>query len=321
MTHTTRILFGGILAGLVIATLVVNLIKRSASTPKYRELLKILTSRIGIWWAMCGVFTVAALTGGIGSIIMFAATSFLLLREFITITPTRKADHHTCFWVFFVILPLQYYFLWINWYGFFIILIPVYAFLFVPLRTAMTGDSHRFLERTARIQWAMMICIYCISHAPGLLKINFEGGAQTGLRLLLYLCLIVQVNDVTVIVLHHLKKCKAVDNPADEDVKIRCFSAEVLSGMVVSAVLGGVLAWAMPFTVVQSLCMAVLIALMGTAGNLCYTAIVADRGKPGVVVVQTRPSATSRLISLCFAAPVFFHITRFYFTAAPSAIF
>jgi phosphatidate cytidylyltransferase len=154
-----------------------------------------------------------------------------------------------------------------------------------------------------------------------LLKINFDGDSQTGLRLLLYLCLIVQVNDVTVIIFQYLKKFRVADNGTKKDMETNYFSAEVLSGMLISAILGASLAWATPFTVLQSLGMAVLIAVMGTAGNLCYAAIVADRGKPGVVVVHTRPSATSRLISPCFAAPVFFHITRFYFTAAPPAVF
>ena len=314
--ETTQLLFGGILGALILATIIVNIIKRSATDPKHHQILKTINSRIGIWWAMCGVFAIAALTHGIGSIIMFAITSFLLLREFITITPTRKADHHTCFWAFFIILPLQYYFLWINWYGFFIILIPVYAFLFVPLRTVLTGDTHHFMERTARIQWALMICVYCVSHAPGLLKINFSGSQGTGLRLLLYLCLIVQMNDLTQIIYSQMQ-----GNDPDKNSENNNIRPQVLTGILVSALLGLALAWATPFSLLQSAAMAILIAVMGTTGNLCYTAIVADRGKPGVVVVHTRPSAISRLISLCFAAPMFFHIVRFYFTSPPPAVF
>jgi phosphatidate cytidylyltransferase len=314
---TTQLLFGGILGALILATIILNITKKTASDPKYRQILKTVNSRISIWWAMCGVFAIAALTHGIGSIIMFAITSFLLLREFITITPTRKADHHTCFWAFFIILPLQYYFLWINWYGFFIILIPVYAFLFVPLRTVLTGDTNHFMERTARIQWALMICVYCISHAPGLLKINFSDSQGTGLRLLLYLCLIVQMNDLTQIIYSQMQKYKP-DNNSETPNNI---TLQVITGILVSALLGLALAWATPFSLLQSAAMAILISIMGTTGNLCYAAIAADRGKPGVVVVHTRPSAISRLISLCFAAPMFFHIVRFYFTSAPAALF
>jgi phosphatidate cytidylyltransferase len=318
ITHTTQLMFGGILAGLVLATMLVSLLKRTIATPAGQKLLKILSGRIGMWWAMCGVFTIAAMTRGIGSILMFALTSFLLLREFITITPTRKADHHTCFWAFFVFLPLQYYLLWTGWYGLFIILIPVYAFLFVPLRTALSGDSQQFMERTAKIQWALMICVYCISHAPGLLKINFEDGPQTGLRLLLYLCLIVQINDIIVIMLQSLKNS---DQTASAAEKIKGAYPAILAGILISGILAGLLGPATPFNLWQSVVIGMLTAAMGSAGNICYVAMVADRGKPGVVVVQTRPSATSRLISLCFAAPVFFHITRYYFTTMPSTGF
>src|SRR5690606_37605288 len=104
------------------------------------------------WWFMVAVFALAMVAGRGGTVILFGLISFLALREFITLTPTRLGDHRTLFWVFFVITPLQYVLLWYDWYELFIILIPVYAFLFVPLRSAVAGDCEKFLERTAKIQ-------------------------------------------------------------------------------------------------------------------------------------------------------------------------
>lgn len=309
----TWLLFAGILASLVVASVVGRVLKRLVSGQKQIAMVRTLNSRVRIWWAMCGVFTVAAFTGGAGSILVFGLTSFFLLREFVTITPTRKGDHHTLFWVFFIILPLHYYLLWIGWYGMFIILIPVYAFLFIPLRMAMSGDTHGFLERAAKIQWALMICVYCVSHAPALLKVDFPEGSRVGLRLLLYLCLIVQVNDVTQVI------CGRALGDGSRSRKIG--GATLAAGLLVSTALGTGLWWATPFSIPQSAVMSVVIVLMGTAGTLCYAAIVQDRGKPGVVVVQTRPSVTERVISLCFAAPVFLHLARYYFTNRPPITF
>jgi len=316
-TDPTKLLFGGILLLLSLTSVVGWALQRMLRHERAAEMLKTLNARVRLWWAMCGVFAVAALTGGLGSVLVFGFTSFLLLREFVTITPTRKGDHRTLFWVFFIILPLQYYLLWTGWYGLFIIMIPVYAFLFIPLRMALAGDAHGFLERAAKIQWALMICVYCISHAPALMKIDFEGGPRVGLRLLLYLCLLVQVNDVV-----QLMTARALDGVPSRNNESERFRAVGLgAGLVVSTGLGMALSWATPFSVLQSAAMSVLIVLMGTAGTLCYAAIVQDRGRPGVVVVATRPSMTQRVISLCFAAPVFFHIARYYFTAGPGAPF
>jgi len=61
-------------------------------------------------------------------------------------------DHETLFWGFFVFLPLQYWLVGIQWYGLFAILIPVYGFLFLPVRSALAGDTQCFLERSAKIR-------------------------------------------------------------------------------------------------------------------------------------------------------------------------
>src|ERR1700744_4640802 len=166
---------GGVLAILAISSIVGWLLGRRALDEKSRVTVQNLNARIRAWWAMVVIFGLALATGKIGSVILFALTSFLALREFITLTPTRPGDHRTLFWVFFVILPLQYYLVGIEWYGLFSILIPVYAFLFIPIRSAMAGDCENFLERTAKIQWGLMVCVYCVSHIPALLILKIPG--------------------------------------------------------------------------------------------------------------------------------------------------
>jgi hypothetical protein len=136
------------------------------------------------------------ISGRIGSVILFGLTSFLALREFVTMTPTKRGDHGTLLWVFFIITPIQYVLVAIGWYGLFSIFIPVYAFLFVPLRSALAGDCERFLERTATIQWALMVCVYCVSHAPALMTLQIPGFAGQNGKLLFYFVLVVQASDV-----------------------------------------------------------------------------------------------------------------------------
>ena len=165
LDRQTLWLVGGVLAFLLVATIIGQFLAVRVRSEEGKKTIQNLNARIKAWWMMVLVFGVAMASGGIGSVILFGVTSFLALREFITLTPTKLGDHRTLFWVFFVITPLQYVLVATRWYGLFIILIPVYAFLFVPLRTAIAGDCERFLERTAKIQWGLMVCVYCLSHA------------------------------------------------------------------------------------------------------------------------------------------------------------
>jgi len=170
-------LVGGVLALLVVASLIGWVLSLRVKDEKGRATVQNLNARTRAWWMMVAVFGLAMATGGIGSVILFALTSFLALREFITLTPTRPGDHRTLFWVFFFILPLQYYLIAIKWYGLFSVMIPVYAFLFIPIRSATAGDCDNFLERTAKIQWGLMVCVYCVSHVPALLALDIPGYA------------------------------------------------------------------------------------------------------------------------------------------------
>jgi hypothetical protein len=138
-------LLGGTLGLLIFASVMGWVLAKRATSDSARLTVANLNARTKAWWGMVAVFAGALAVGPMGATIMFGLTSFMALREFITLTPTKPGDHRTLFWVFFIITPLHYYFLATRWYGMFVIVIPVYAFLLVPLRTAMAGDCERFL--------------------------------------------------------------------------------------------------------------------------------------------------------------------------------
>ena len=131
--------------------------------------LETFNNRVRAWWLMCTVLAAAFLlpgSSGPTTVVLFGLISFWALREYITLTPTRLGDHRTLFWAFFVFTPLQYVLVGMNLYELYSIVIPVYGFLFIPARVALSDDSKRFLERTAKIQAGLMISVYCLSHAP-----------------------------------------------------------------------------------------------------------------------------------------------------------
>ena len=300
-------LFGGILGVLLVATVVGQLLKLRSSN----AVIDNLNARIRVWWVMSAVFALSLLTGGIGSVILFALLSFFALREFITLTPTRPADHGALFWVFFVIAPLQYWLVAIQWYGLFAVLIPVYAFLFIPSRIAVSGDPERFLERSAKIQWGLMVCVYCVSYAPALLMLRIPRFEGKNARLLLFLVVVVQMSDVLQYVWGKLlgrHKIAPVISPSKT-------WEGFLGGVATATLLGAALWWATPFSRAQAAAMAFIITIMGFLGGLTMSAIKRDSGvKDYGSMIEGHGGVLDRIDSLCFAGPIFFHLTRYFFT-------
>ena len=304
-------LSGGVIIILVVSSIIGYILSKKVKTEHQIKVIVNLNARIKAWWAMCAVFALALLTGGIGSVILFALTSFLALREFITLTPTRKSDHRTLFWIFFIILPFHYILIGIKWYGLFSILIPVYAFLFVPTRSVLRGEFTNFLERTAKIQWGLMICVYCISHAPALLMLDIPDYEGQNAKLLFFLVLVVQLSDVFQYVFGKIFGKHKIAPTVSPNKTWEGF----VGGILLSSAVGTALWWATPFTLLQAAGMSLTINLMGFAGGLCMSAIKRDIGiKDFGTIIQGHGGILDRIDSMCFAAPIFFHLCRYYFT-------
>lgn len=303
-------LSGGVLVILAVSSVIGYILAKRVTTEESSKVVDNLNARIKAWWAMCGIFAIALLTGGIGSVVLFGFTSFLALREFITLTPTRRGDHRTLFWVFFILVPLQYALIGIKWYGLFSILIPVYAFLFIPFRSALKGDTQNFLERTAKIQWGLMICVYCLSHAPAILMLEIPGYEGQNAKLLFFLVLIVQLSDVFQYVCGKTFGRHKIAPAVSPGKTWEGF----IGGVFLSSVVGTSLWWVTPFSPLQAAGMSLVVNLLGFAGGLCMSAIKRDRGmKDFGNMIQGHGGIMDRIDSICFAAPVFFHLCRYYF--------
>jgi phosphatidate cytidylyltransferase len=303
-------LFGGVLFLLVIATLIGRWLKRRRKSEASRATIENVNTRIRAWWKMCAIFAAAILLGRVGSLILFGLISFLALREYMTLVPTRRADHRTLFWSFFVIMPLQYFLIGIQWYGFFAIMIPVLAFVYVPTRIAIAGDTAHFLERAAKIQFGIMVCAYCLSHAPALLLLKIPGYEGQDARLLLYLVIVDQMSDVLQFVWGKLIGRNKIAWRVSPNKTWEGFFGGILS----ATALGAALWWATPFTPLQSAGMSFTICVLGFCGGLVMSAIKRDIGiKDFGRVIEGHGGILDRIDSLCFAAPIFFHLVRYYF--------
>jgi len=303
-------LFGGVVAVLLLASLIGALLAwRAGNSPD--PAIQNLNARIKAWWVMVFLIALAFLFGKGGVVLLFAFASFAALREFMTLADTRRGDHWALATVFFVSLPLQYYLVWIEWYGLYTVFIPVYCFLLLPIIAALRGDTTRFLERIAFVQWGLMICVFCVSHVPALLSLSIPGFEGHNLLLIAFLVLVVQGSDVLQYVFGKLFGRRKVA-PSLSPSK----TWEGLVGGVASATaLGAALWWITPFNPLQAAAMAFVICLLGFFGGLVMSGIKRDRGvKDWGRMIEGHGGMLDRLDSVIFAAPIFFHMTRYWFT-------
>lgn len=269
-----------------------------------------LNARIRAWWVMIAI-SGGVLVAGNGAIVaLFGLLSFLALREFVTQTPVRRADHTALFVSFFLALPAQYVLVELQWYGMFAIFIPVYAFLTIPILSAVFADAQKFLQRTAETQWGLMICVYCLSHVPALLTLQIPGYQGRGALLVVFLMLIVQASDVLQYIWGKLLGRHKIAPRVSPSKTVEGFV-----GGVVSATLLGAALWQItPFSPLAAGAMALLITLVGFFGGLVMSAIKRDRGiKDWGQMLEGHGGMLDRLDSVCFSAPIFFHVTRYFF--------
>lgn len=348
----TNILLFSVLLALLIAYIVGRTLRRQPESTASPAVVQTFNQRIAAWWMMFAILIVGLIPQGrvgyIFTVMLFGLVSFWALREFITMTPTRRGDHRTLFLTFFVFTPAQYIVVGMGreFYGLYTVMIPVYASLLIPAMIAISGDPKRFLERAAKIQAGLMICVYCLSHAPAILDLDLKtsrdgqpwiigGAAQapaqppvatpqqptpkppaappirgSNASVLFFFILIVQLNDVFQYMWSQLRGKHVI---APQINASRTWEG-LIGGVLSTTAVGMLLLWATPFSYWAGP-IAGVVSLAGFAGSMTMSGIKRDRNvKDYGTLVSGHAGVLDRIDSLCFAAPVFFHITRYFFT-------
>ena len=264
-------------------------------------------------WGMATVFWVGWALGDAVATVLFGLVGFFALREFITLSPTRRGDHRSLVLAFFVVLPLQFTIVGSRMFDLFTVFIPVYVFLALPVVSALANDPERFLERNAKLQWGIMVCVYGMSHVPALLLLDFPGYRDKGAFLVFFLVFVVQ----TCMVVQHLLGRRFPHKPVAPNVSQSFQWVSWLAGVAAGGLAGALLTFITPFKPGQALGMALLACLAGSLGHLVMKALKRDRGitswgMQGMSVTGAG-GLLDRVDALCFAAPVFFHSVRWYF--------
>lgn len=305
-------LISGIVTLLIVASAIGGFLSFRVKNDTNQAVIENLNIRVKAWWIMVAIFAISFLLGKVATIALFALVSFFALREFITLTPTKAGDHRALSLAFFVLIPVQYYLINIEWYSLFAIFIPVYGFLILPSLSVITQDTENFLERSAKIQWGIMVTIYCISHVPALLLLNIPSYSGQNALLLFYMLLVVQISDVLQYVFGKLFGKTKIAPVVSPSKTVEGF----IGGIIGATVIGTAMWWITPFSPLQAAGMAFVTALMGFLGGLVLSAVKRSLGaKDWGTMIKGHGGMMDRMDSVSFAAPIFFHLTRYFFTA------
>jgi len=298
---------GAIVALLVVASLVVAFLRRGDDTNRHAE----LAARVQSWWVLVGVFAVAIAFRRSVAIGFFAILSFLALKEYLSLIPTRRADRRVLFWVYLCV-PIQYWWVWQQWYHMFLIFIPVWAFLFVAMRMVLRGDTKDFLRAAGTLHWGLMTMVFGLSHLAYLLVLpDGKPVAAHGAALLLFVVLLTELNDVLQYVWGRtLGRHKVIESVSPKKT-VEGLLGGALTTTLVSFLLAPVLT---PLKPMDSIAVGLMIGFGGFLGDVTISAVKRDIGvKDSGALIPGHGGILDRIDSLLFTAPLFFHFMAYFY--------
>lgn len=297
----------GLYGILVAATAIHFFLKKTRPDSNFRE----IGLRIRSWWVMVSIFTLAMLLSRNVSLFFFAFISFLALKEYLSIIPTRRADRRVLFWAYLAI-PFQYYWAGSGWYGMFIIFIPVYVFLFLPLCMVIIGETRNFLRSAGTLHWGLMTMVFSISHVAYLLVLPQSGNPGSGgAGLLLFLVFLTQSNDVSQFLWGKSFGKRKIVPSVSPNKTLEGFIGGVGTTTVFAVLLSGLLT---PFSFPIAIVAGILISTAGFVGDVTISAIKRDIGiKDSGNLLPGHGGILDRIDSLTYTAPLFFHFTYYLY--------
>lgn len=293
-----------IFALLLIATIINGLLVWLRPGKDWRE----LTLRIRTWWVIIVLFSFALLSPNWLALTFFALVSFMALKEFLTLVPSRQSDRMPLLWMF-IAIPLNYWLIGIGWYGMFVVFIPVYVFLFLPARMVIVGDTQGFLRTASQLHWSLMTTVFAFSHVAFLLVLPADR-MQTGALLVLFLVGLTEFNDIAQYLWgKSLGRIKVIPKVSPNKTL-----AGLLGGVATTALAATVLGPLLtPLSWPMALLAGVIIGVTGFCGDVVMSAIKRDIGvKDSGTLLPGHGGILDRLDSLIFTAPVFFHFVRYF---------
>lgn len=266
-----------------------------------------LNLRVKSFWIITPLFTFAILGNKLTAFILVGFISYLALKEFISLIPTRRADRRVLFWAYLSI-PVQLYFIYTNWLAMFYLFIPLYMFFIIPFRMVTVGETEGFLRAAGTIHWGMMATVYSIGYLAAFLVLPFLNNPLAGgVGLFLYIIFLTVINDVAQFCFGKAFGKNKIVPKVSPNKTWEGFIGGLLTTSILATLLGSFLT---PLTNIEAFIAGLIIAVSGFFGDVTMSAIKRDIGvKDSGTLIPGHGGILDRIDSLIFTAPLFFHFT------------
>lgn len=303
LTHNTKIMILGIyalLTGFSIVTVLKNIFQKGKDFTN-------LNLRIKSFWIITPLLTFAVIGNKLSAFILVGFISYLALKEFISMVPTRRADRRVLLWAYLAI-PLQLYFIYINWLAMFYLFIPLYMFFLIPLRMIMIGETEGFLRAAGTIHWGMMATVYSVGYLAALLVLPSSGNPQAGgVGLFLFIVTLTVLNDAAQFCFGKAFGKNKIIPKISPNKTVEGFVGGLFTTSILSTIIGHYLT---PLTSIEAFIAGLVISTSGFVGDVIMSAIKRDIGvKDSGTLIPGHGGILDRIDSLIFTAPLFFHFT------------
>ncbi len=296
---------GGVLAALTLGALasaILPLVRPGKDFTNLRE-------RVVSWWVMAALIGVALLLGWPAVTLLFLVISFIALREFLSLAPTRREDRLVIL-VAYLAIPVSYLTIAGDQYILFLLFIPVWTFLTLPFLMACAGQTRGYLSTAASIQWGLVTCVYNLGYVAMQMRTPDDEAPAGAAGLVFFLLLATGANDVAQYLWGKLLGRRKIMPTVSPNKTWEGF----IGGWITTAVLIWFLAPI--FTPLKGLGLTVLafaLPLAGFAGDVTMSAIKRDIGvKDTSRLIPGHGGVLDRADSLTFTAPLYFHVLAFF---------
>ena len=296
----------GIVAVLIISTIITKIMKQKNNSSGLKE----VEMRIRSWWIMFIIFTFALIIHSTISLIFMALLCFLALKEYFSLIPFNRAHRLVLFWAYMTI-PIQFLLIYFGLYGMFIVFIPVYMFLLIPIQAIIVGETKNFLRSIATVQWGVMLMVFGLSHLAFLLVLPGREESVAGAGLVLFLVVLTQANDVAQFIWGKMLGKKKIVPKVSPNKTWAGFIGGVLTTTVLAVILAPLIT---PFSLFASIIAGLYLGLTGFIGDVNISALKRDLNiKDTSAIIPGHGGILDRVDSLTYTAPLFFHFTRYFY--------
>lgn len=296
----------GVFIVLVLSSLICAYLTKRYPNKDFTE----IKLRIKSWWGMCIIFTIALVIHSTVSLIFLALLCFLALKEYFSFIPTNRSHRAVLFWAYLSI-PIQFTFIYFGFYGMFIIFIPVYMFLFIPIQAIFIGETKGFLQSMGSVQWGLMLMVFSLSHLAYLIVLPGEKSTVPGASLVLFLVILTQANDVFQFLFGKAFGKHKIVPKVSPNKTWEGFVGGIIATTILSLCIAPFLT---PFTLLGMIIAGVYISIMGFIGDVNISALKRDLNiKDTSQAIPGHGGILDRVDSLTYTAPLFFHFVRFFY--------